>query len=82
MLWHVSAIATSSSHGVVVAEPRKQLAWVGWATGGGAIQLIIPQIYDSLLKHYPSFVAWRWAFFFPGTLHVAVAALVLFAATV
>ena len=50
--------------------------------GGGAIQLIIPQIYDSLAKHYPDFVAWRWSFFFPGTLHVVVAALVLFAATV
>ena len=50
--------------------------------GGGAIQLIMPHVYDSLLKHHPSFVAWRWAFFFPGTLSVCVAAMVLFAATV
>ena len=32
-------------------------------TGGGAIQLIMPQIYDGLLKHHPSFIAWRWALF-------------------
>jgi len=50
--------------------------------GGGAIQLIMPQLYDGLLKHHPSFVAWRWAFFVPGSLHIIVAALVLFAATV
>ena len=29
------------------------------STGGGAIQLIIPQVYDSLAKHHPDFVAWR-----------------------
>ncbi len=51
-------------------------------TGGGAIQLIMPQIYDGLLKHHPSFIAWRWAFFVPGSLHIIVASLVLFAATV
>jgi len=42
----------------------------------------MPQLYDGLLKHHPSFVAWRWAFFVPGSLHIIVAALVLFAATV
>ena len=42
----------------------------------------MPQIYDGLLKHHPSFIAWRWAFFVPGSLHIIVSALVLFAATV
>lgn len=51
--------------------------------GGGATQLIMPYLYQAILNsNQPSFSAWRWAYFFPGGMQVACAALVLFGAQV
>ncbi|XP_024360978.1 high-affinity nitrate transporter 2.1 isoform X2 [Physcomitrium patens] len=53
----------------------------GWGNlGGGATQIIMPLIFlwirDSF--HHPSFMAWRLAFFLPGTVHIFVGLLILF----
>lgn len=52
-------------------------------TGGGATQLIMPYLYEGILKTgQTEFAAWRWSYFFPGGMHVLCAALVLFCAVV
>ena len=40
-------------------------------------QLVMPEVYDGLVKHYPSAQAWRWAFFIPGALYI-VGAMIVF----
>jgi NNP family nitrate/nitrite transporter-like MFS transporter len=55
----------------------------GWGNlGGGFTQLVMPLIFglissSSLAIGSPRFVAWRLAFFVPGTLHIVSGLLVL-----
>ena len=50
--------------------------------GGGATQIIMPYLTTAIATKVPEFVAWRWAFFVPGAMHVIVAFLIMFVATV
>ena len=45
-------------------------------------QLVMPRLYDGIARHQPDFIAWRWAFFVPGALHIIMALLVIFFAQV
>ncbi len=46
--------------------------------GGGFTALVMPSIYQSIMNMgVPSFTAWRWAFFFPGALHVGMTLIVM-----
>jgi len=43
----------------------------------------MPYLYQAIVDGgVPSFEAWRWAFFFPGAMHVLCCVAVLFAAQV
>lgn len=40
----------------------------------------MPRIYSAIADSQPSFIAWRWAYFVPGAMHVVMAVLcILFA---
>ena len=53
------------------------------SAGGGATQIIMPYLYQGIVDQgQPSFSAWRWAYFFPGGMHILCALLVLFFAIV
>jgi NNP family nitrate/nitrite transporter-like MFS transporter len=53
----------------------------GWGNlGGGVTHVVMPRLLHAIAKHQPDFIAWRWAYFFPGALHVTFAVLcILFA---
>ena len=50
--------------------------------GGGVTNLVMPRIYERILEHQPSFIAWRWAYFVPGAMHITLATLVILFAQV
>ena len=45
-------------------------------------QLIMPRMYDAVARHQHEFVAWRWAYFLPGAMHITLAVLCIFFAQV
>ncbi|KAL3158244.1 hypothetical protein ABBQ38_010496 [Trebouxia sp. C0009 RCD-2024] len=50
----------------------------GWGNaGGGVTQIVMPYLAEGIGKHTYAFRAWRWAFFFPGCLHIIWALLIL-----
>lgn len=53
----------------------------GWGNlGGGVTHLVMPRVYEAIAHHQYDFIAWRWAYFLPGAMHVTLATLcILFA---
>ncbi len=42
----------------------------------------MPRMFDAVQKHQHDFIAWRWAYFLPGAMHIFMAILVIFFAQV
>ncbi|GMH43524.1 hypothetical protein BSKO_11446 [Bryopsis sp. KO-2023] len=50
----------------------------GWGnTGGGATHFLMPIIFTGFTSFYDPFVAWRFALWIPGLLHIAIAFVIL-----
>lgn len=50
--------------------------------GGGVTNLVMPRIYERIAEHQHDFIAWRWAYFVPGAMHITIATLVILFAQV
>jgi len=50
----------------------------GWGNlGGGVTQLVMPRVEEAIAHHQYGFLAWRWAYFVPGAMHVTIALLII-----
>lgn len=51
----------------------------GWGNlGGGVTQLIMPLIYQGMTQLHEPYIAWRYAFFVPGYMHILAGIMLLF----
>lgn len=51
----------------------------GWGNmGGGLTSILMPLVATGISSYTPIEIAWRWAFFVPGGMHVLIAIIVMF----
>jgi MFS transporter, NNP family, nitrate/nitrite transporter len=54
----------------------------GWGNlGGGITQILMPVVYNGMTAAHEPFVAWRYAMFIPGFMHILGGILILFFST-